>query len=81
VGLAASWLWTLLGPTAKLTIVVAGVISCQLLVAGGADVGASTGTTLGMSSRLGLGASVCLVRLAVLAAAIEGEDSPFFPSP
>jgi hypothetical protein len=57
VGLAALWLSTLLGPMAKFAIVVAGVVSCRYLVAGGAIVGASTGATLGTSSRPGLGAS------------------------
>jgi hypothetical protein len=69
MGLAASWLSTLLGPMAKLAIVVAGVISCWLLVAGGTVVGASMGTTLGTSSCPGLGASAHLARLATLAAA------------
>jgi hypothetical protein len=57
VGLAASWLSTLLGPMAKLVTVVADAVSCRLLVAGGAAAGASAGATLGMSLRPGLGAS------------------------
>jgi hypothetical protein len=63
----------------KLTIVVAGVISCRLLVAGDAAMGASAGATLGMSSRPGLGASMCPVRLAMLAAAHRGRGLPFLP--
>jgi hypothetical protein len=69
VGLAASWLLTLLGPMAKLATVVVGVVSCWLLVAGGVVGGASTGATLGTSSRPGLGAFTRLVPLAALAAA------------
>jgi hypothetical protein len=57
VGLATSWLLTLLGPMAKLATVVAGAISCQLLVVDGAAGGASAGATLGTSLRLGLGTS------------------------
>jgi hypothetical protein len=53
VGLAASWLSTLLGVMAKFATVVAGAVSCRFLVAGGA----SAGATLGTSLRLGLGAS------------------------
>jgi hypothetical protein len=63
VGLAASWLSTLLGPMAKLATVVAGVVSCRLLVAGGAARGASAGATLGTSLRSGLSASARLVPL------------------
>jgi hypothetical protein len=66
---------------AKLATVVAGVVSCRLLVASGAVVGASTRATLSTSSRLGLSTSTRLARLAALAAAVEGENSPFFPSP
>jgi hypothetical protein len=73
VGLAASWLSTLLGPMAKLTTVVAGVISCQLLVAGDATVGASAGATLGTSSRPSLGTSVLLVWLTTLVATHRGR--------
>jgi hypothetical protein len=69
MGLAASWLSTLLGPMAKLAIVVAGVISCRLLVADGAAGDASVGATLGTSSRPGLGASARFVPFAMLAAA------------
>jgi hypothetical protein len=57
VGLAASWLSTLLGPMAKLATLVAGVVSCRLLVAGGAAEGASTGATLSTSLHPGLDAS------------------------
>jgi hypothetical protein len=39
---------------AKLDTVIVGVVSCRLLVAGGAAEGASTGATLGTSSRSGL---------------------------
>jgi hypothetical protein len=41
----------------KRATVAAGFVSCRLLVVGGAAVGASAGTTLGTSSRPGLGAS------------------------
>jgi hypothetical protein len=75
VGLAASWLSTLLGPMAKLATVVAGAVSCRLLIAGGAAEGASTSATLGTSLRPGLNASARLVP------PVEGGDSPFFPSP
>jgi hypothetical protein len=67
MGLTASWLSTLLDPMAKLAIVVAGAVSCRLLVAGGAARGASAGTTLGTSLRPGLGAFARLVPLAALA--------------
>jgi hypothetical protein len=76
VGLAASWLSTLLGPLPKLATVVVGVVSCRLLVADGAVGGASTGATLGTSSRLGLGAST---RLAVLVDAHRGRGLPLLP--
>jgi hypothetical protein len=76
VGLAASWLLTLLGPMAKLAIVVAGAVSCRLLVAGGAVGDASSGATLGTSLRLGLGASA---RLVPLAAARRGRGLPLLP--
>jgi hypothetical protein len=79
VGLAASWLSTLLGPMAKLAIVVAGAVSCRLLVASGATGGASVGATLGTSLRPGLGASVRLVPLATLAAARRGRGLPLLP--
>ena len=71
VGLTASWLSTLPGPVAKLAAVVAGVVSCRLLVAGGA--------ALGASSRPGLGASARLARLAALAAACRGRGLPLLP--
>jgi hypothetical protein len=57
VGLAASWLSTLLGPMTKLATVVAGAVSCRLMVAGGAAGGTSVGATLGTSLRPDLGAS------------------------
>jgi hypothetical protein len=79
VGLAVSWLSTLLGPMAKLATVVAGVISCRLLVAGGTAVGASAAATLDTSSRLGLGTSARLERLAALAAARQGRGLPVLP--
>jgi hypothetical protein len=64
---------------AKLTTVVTGVVSCRLLVAGGVVVVASTGTTLGMSSRPGLDASTRHVRLATLAATRCGRGLPLLP--
>jgi hypothetical protein len=75
VGLAASWLSTLLGTMVKLATVVAGVVSCRLLVAGNA----AGGATLGTSSRPGLGASARLARLAALAAARRGRGLPLLP--
>jgi hypothetical protein len=57
---------------AKLAIVVKAVISCQLLVADAAALGASAGTTLSLSSRPGLGASPCLAWLATFAAPCRG---------
>jgi hypothetical protein len=57
----------------KLATIVAGVVSCRLLVVGGAIMGASMGTTLSMSSRPGLGASARLARLAVLVVAHRGR--------
>jgi hypothetical protein len=68
MGLVVSWLSTLLGPMVKLATVVAGTVSCRLLVAGGATGEASAGATLGTSLRPGLGASLRLVPLAALAA-------------
>jgi hypothetical protein len=79
VGLAASWLSTLLSPMVKLDTVVAGIVSCRLLVAGGAAVGASTSATLSTSSRPGLGTSARLTRLAALAAANRGRGLPLLP--
>jgi hypothetical protein len=76
VGLVASWLLTLLGPMAKLATVVAGAVSCRLLVAGGAAGGASAGATLGTSLLPGLGSSARLVLLAVLATAHRGRGLP-----
>jgi hypothetical protein len=76
VGLAASWLSTLLDPMAKLATVVAGAVPCRLLVAGGAAVSASAGATLGISSCPGLGASTRLTWLAALAAACRGRGLP-----
>jgi hypothetical protein len=61
---------------AKLATVMADVISCRLLVADGATVGASAGATLGTSSCPGLGASS---RLAALAAARQGRCLPLLP--
>jgi hypothetical protein len=60
------------GLVAKLAIVVAAVISCRLLVVDGAALGASAGTTLSLSSRPDLGASVRLARLAAFAAPSRG---------
>jgi hypothetical protein len=73
---------------AKLATVVAGVVSCRLLVAGGATdnqkptratEGASVGATLGTSSRPGLGASARLVPLAALVVAYRGRGLPLLP--
>jgi hypothetical protein len=64
---------------AKLATVVAGVVSCWLLVAGGAAGGTSAGATLGTSLRPGLGASARLVPLAALAAARRGRGLPLLP--
>jgi hypothetical protein len=69
VGLAASWLSTFPGRVAKLATVVTAVISCRLLVADSAALGASAGTTLSLSSRPALGASA---RLATFAAPCRG---------
>jgi hypothetical protein len=79
VGLVASWLSTLLGPMAKLATVVTDVVSCRLLVAGGTAGGASTGATLGTSSRPGLGISTRLVPLAAFAAPRRARGLPFLP--
>ena len=76
VGLATSWLLTVLGPMAKLAAVAAGVVSCRLMLAGGSALGASTGITLGTSSRPDLGISARLARLATLAAAYRGRRLP-----
>jgi hypothetical protein len=76
VGLATSWLSTFLGPMAKLATVVAGDVSCRLLVAGGTTGGASVGATLGTSLRPGLGASARLVPLVALVAARRGRGLP-----
>jgi hypothetical protein len=64
---------------AKLATVVAGAVSCRLLVAGGAAAGASVGATLGTSLRPGLGASTRLVPLAALATARRGRGLPLLP--
>jgi hypothetical protein len=58
---------------AKLTTVVTAVVSCRLLVADEAALGASAGTTLSMSSRPVLGALRGIPRLWPR---VE-EDSPF----
>jgi hypothetical protein len=79
VGLTASWLSTLLGPMAKLAIVVAGAVSCRLLVVGGTAGGDSAGATLGTSLRPGLSTSARLVPLATLAAARQGRGLPLLP--
>jgi hypothetical protein len=79
VGLAASWLSTLLGPMAKLATVVTDAVSCRLLVVGGAAGGVSAGATLGTSLRPALGASARLVPLAALAAARRGMGLPLLP--
>jgi hypothetical protein len=69
MGLAVSWLSTLLGRMAKLATVAAVIVSCWLLVAGGIALGTTAGTTLGTSSLPGLGANARLVRLTALVAA------------
>jgi hypothetical protein len=69
----------MLGPMAKLATVVAGIISCQLLVADGAVVGASAGATLSTSSRPGLSSSTRLARLAALATARRERGLPLLP--
>jgi hypothetical protein len=79
MGLAVSWLSTLLGPIAKLATVVADVVSCRLLVADGAAGCASAGATLSTSLRPGLGAFMQLVPLATLAAARRGRGLPLLP--
>jgi hypothetical protein len=58
---------------AKLATAVVGIVLCWLLVAGGAVVGAFTGTTLSTSSRPSLGASMHIAWLAALAAARQGR--------
>jgi hypothetical protein len=75
VGLAVSWPSTLLGPMAKFATVVAGAVSCRLLIIGGA----SAGATLGTSSRPGLVASARLVPLTALAAARRGRGLTLLP--
>jgi hypothetical protein len=72
IGLAASWLSIVPGLVAKLATVVTVVVSCRLLVADGAALGASAGTTLNMFSRTGLGSSACLSRLAMFGATCRG---------
>jgi hypothetical protein len=76
VGLAASWLSTLLGPMAKLVTVVAGAVSYRLLVAGG---------TVGTPPWVLPSARPCapawapprdLCRLPCLRPLVEGEDPP-----
>jgi hypothetical protein len=59
----------------KLATVTTGVILCWLLIA----VGAAVGTTIGTSSCPGLGASACLERLAALVATRRGRGLPFLP--
>jgi hypothetical protein len=66
---------------ANLAIIVVGVVSCWLLVIGSAVVGTSAGATLDTSSCLGLDTSARLVCLPRLRPLVEGEDSPFFPTP
>jgi hypothetical protein len=64
---------------AKLTTVVAGAVSCRLLVADGAAGGTSAGATLSTSLRPVLGASARLVPLAALAAACRGRGLLLLP--
>jgi hypothetical protein len=77
VELAASWLSTLLGLIAKLATVVAGAVSCRLLVDGG--------TAGALPSALPCAPAWApprdLCRLPRLRPPVEGEDSPFFPPP
>jgi hypothetical protein len=63
----------------KLAAVVARVVSCQLLLAGGAVLGASTIITLGTSSRSCLGVFARLATLATLAATCRGRRLPLLP--
>jgi hypothetical protein len=79
VGLAASWLLTLLGPMAKHATAMVGTIPCRLLDAGGAARGASAGATLSMSLRPRLGASARLVPPAALVAARRERGLPLLP--
>ena len=79
VGLAASWLSVILGPMAELAAVAAGVVSCRLVPAGGAALGASAGITLGTSSCPGLDVSARLAWLATLATACRGRRLPLLP--
>jgi hypothetical protein len=81
VGLAASWQLTLLGPMAKLATVVPGVVSCRLLVAGGAA-GAPPRVLPSAHPHAPAWAPLRALRdLPRLRPPVEGEDSPFFPSP
>jgi hypothetical protein len=64
---------------AKLAIVVADIVSCQLLVVGSAVMGASAGAILGTSSRPGLGASARLTWLATFATARQRKRLPLLP--
>jgi hypothetical protein len=66
---------------AKLATGVADAISCQLLVVGGATVGASASATLGMSSCPDLGAFVRLAQISALVAARRGGALPLLPAP
>jgi hypothetical protein len=70
---AVNTLW----PNAKFATVVAGVVSCRLLVVGGGVVGVSAGATFGTSSRPDLVASTRLALLAALAAARRGRGLLF----
>ena len=64
---------------AKLAAVAAGVVSCRLVPAGGAALGASAGITLGTFSCPGLGASARPVWLATLATTCRGRRLPLLP--
>jgi hypothetical protein len=66
-----------LWPNAKFATVVAGVVSCRLLVVDGVVVGTSAGATFDTSSHPSLGASTRLARLAALAAARRGRGLLF----
>jgi hypothetical protein len=64
---------------AKLATVVAGVVLCRLLVAGGAAMGASADVTLSTSSCPDLGAFARLAQLAALATTRRGRGLPLLP--
>jgi hypothetical protein len=75
VGLAMSWLSTILGPMTKLAIVVARIASCQILLPSGA----ALDITLDTSSCPYLGVFAWFTSLATLAAACRGRRLPLLP--